>query len=61
MNRYKENTIIIRKGVELTEDEILRLEIEMIDLGRIIETDNLKYDDKGNLVVVYVQRLEFMD
>ena len=61
MNRFKENTIIIGKGVELIEDEILRLEIEIIDLERIIETDKLEYDDRRNLVVVYEQRLEFMD
>ena len=33
----------------------------MIDLGRIIKTDKLEWDDKGNLVVIYRQRLEFMD
>ena len=56
MNRFKENTIIIGKGVELTEDEILSLEIEMIELGRLIETDKLEYNDKGQLIVIYEQQ-----
>ena len=46
MNRFEENIIIIVKGVELIEDEILRLEIEMIELGRLIEIDKLEYNDK---------------
>ena len=53
MSRFKENTIIIGKGIHLTEEEILRLEIEMINLGRIIETDKLGHDSEGNLVVIY--------
>ena len=61
MNRFKENTIIIGKGVELTEDEILSLEIEMIELGRLIETDKLEYNDKGQLIVIYEQHIELMD
>ena len=42
MNRFEENTIIIGEGMELTEKEILRLEIEKIELGRLIETDKLE-------------------
>ena len=53
MNRFKENTIIVGKDIDLIEDEILRLEIEMINLGRIIETDKLGHDSEGNLVVIY--------
>ena len=60
MNRFDENTIIIGEGIELTE-EILRLEIEMIELGRSRETDKLEYNDKGQLVVIYEQHTEFMD
>ena len=47
MNRFEENTVNIGKGVELTEYEILSLEIEMIKLGRLIEIDKLEYNDKG--------------
>ena len=61
MNRFEENTIVIGKGVNLTEEEILRLEIEMIEFGRLIETDKLEYNDKGQLVVVYEQHIKFMD
>ena len=57
MNRIKENTVIIREGVELTKDKILRLEIEMIDLGRIMETDKLEYNNTGQLVVIYEQKI----
>ena len=42
MNRFEENTVITSDGIELTEDEILRLEIEKIELGRLIETDKLE-------------------
>ena len=42
MNRFKENTIIVGKDIDLIEDEILRLEIEMIILGRIIEIDKTR-------------------
>ena len=42
MNRFKENTIIVGKDIDLIEDEILRLEIEMINLGRIIEIDKTR-------------------
>ena len=37
MTRFQEETIIIGKGIGLTEDEILRFEIEMIDLERLLE------------------------
>ena len=36
MNRFSERKIVIGKGIELTEDEILRLEIEMIELWRLV-------------------------
>ena len=61
MNRFKENSVTIGEGIELTEDEILKLEIEMINLGRIIETYKLEYTDKGQLVVAYEPKIEFMD
>ena len=44
MNRFKEETVIIGRGIELTEDEILMLEIELIDLGRLEEIDQLEYN-----------------
>ena len=44
MTRFTEGTIIIGNGIELTEDEIPRLEIELIELGRILDTDKLDYD-----------------
>ena len=53
MTRFREEMIIIGKRIELTEDEILRLEIELIELGRILDTDKLDYDSSGNLIVVY--------
>ena len=33
----------------------------MIELGRLLETDRLDYDDVGNLVVKYEPIAEFMD
>ena len=53
MTRFAERTIIIGKGIELTEDEILRLEIELIELGRIMDTDELDYDSSGKFIIVY--------
>ena len=53
MSRFTEWTIIIRKGIELIEDEIPRLEVELIELGRILDTDELDYDSSGNFIVVY--------
>ena len=41
MIRFEEGTIIIGKGIELTEEEILRLEDELIQIGRLEETDYL--------------------
>ena len=61
MTRFEESTIVIGKWIELTEDEIPRLEIEMIELGRLLETNILDYDSSGNLVVKYNSMLEFMD
>ena len=53
MARFTEGTIIIGKGIELPEDEIPRLEIELIELGWILDTDELDYDSSGNFIVVY--------
>ena len=44
MTRVTEGTIIIGKGIELAEGEIPTLEIELIELGRILDTDELDYD-----------------
>ena len=61
MTRLSEGTVVIGKEIELTEDEVLRLEIKMIELGRLLETDRLDYDNVGNLVVRYKSMVEFMD
>ena len=61
MNRFEERTIVVGKSVELTEDEILRLEIEPIELERLLDTDQLEYDSLGNLVVRYEPIINFMD
>ena len=53
MTRFTEGTIIIGKRIKLTENEIPRLEIELIELGRILDTDELDYDSSGNFIVVY--------
>ena len=53
MTRFIEGMIIIGKRKELTEDQILRLEIELIELGRIFDIDKLNYDSSGNLIIVY--------
>ena len=60
MNRFEKGTIVIGKGIELTEDEILRLEIEMIKFERLLDTDRLGYDPIGNLVVKYESILDLM-
>ena len=39
MIRFEEGTIVIGKEIELTEHEILRLEIEMIELERLLDID----------------------
>ena len=61
MNRFEKNTIIIGKGIELTEDEILRLEKKMFESGRLIEIDKLEYNNEGQLIVIYKRHIEFMD
>ena len=61
MTRFTEETIMIGNWVELTEDEILRLEIELIELGRILDTNKLDYDSSGNLIVVYCSTSPLID
>ena len=61
MNRFSEGTIVIGKRIELTEDKVLKLEIEMIELGRLFKTDGLEYNSVGNLVVKYESMVKFMD
>ena len=41
MNRSSEKTIVIGIGIQSIEDKILRLEIELIELGRLIDTDRI--------------------
>ena len=53
MTRFTEGTMIIGKEIELTEDEVLRLEIELIELERMLYTNKLDYDSSVNLIVVY--------
>ena len=53
MTRFTKGTIIIGKRIELIEDEIPILEIELIELGRILDTNKLDYDSSVNLIVVY--------
>ena len=55
ITRFSEGTI------ELTKDEILRLEIKLIELGRLLEIYKLDYDNVGNLVVKYEPMVEFID
>ena len=61
MTRFIEGTIVVVKWIELTEDETLRLEIEMIEMGRLLETDRLEYDNIGSLVVKHEPIIKFMD
>ena len=61
MNRFKEGTVIIGRGIELTEEETLGLEIELIQLGRREETDQLEYNSFKDLIVKYEPILELMD
>ena len=61
MTRFSDGTIVVGKGIKLTEEEILRLEIEMIELGRLLKTDRLEYYNIGNLVVKLESIMEFMD
>ena len=61
MTRFIDGTIVIGKRIELTEDEILRLEIELIELLRMLDLDKLEYNPIGDLIVTYEPMLEFMD
>ena len=61
MNRFKEGTIIVGRGIELTEEEILKLEIELIQLGRLEDTSQLEYNSLKDLIVKYEPTLELMD
>ena len=61
MNRLKEGTVIVGRGIELMEEEILRLEIELIQLGRLEHTDQLEYNSFKDLIVKYEPILELMD
>ena len=61
MIRFEEGTIIIGKGIELTEEEILRLEDELIQIGRLEETDYLEYNLLRELIVKYEPILDLMD
>ena len=61
MTRFTEGTMIIGKEIELTEDEVLRLEIELIELERMLYTNKLDYDSSRNLIEVYEIMLEFID
>ena len=59
--RFKEGTIIVGRWTELTEEKILRLEIELIQLGRLEETNQLEYNPFQELIVKYKPTLELMD
>ena len=61
MNRFKEGTVIIGRGIDLIAEEILKLEIELIELGRFEETDQLEYNSSKDLIVKYEPILELMD
>ena len=61
MNRFKKGTIIVGKWIELTEEEVLRLEIELIQLERLEDTDYLEYNSSKELIVRYEPILELMD
>ena len=62
MTRFQEGIIVrLGKGIKLTENEIFRLEIKLIGLERLLETDRLDYDKERNLVVRYESMLESMD
>ena len=61
MNRFKEGTIIVGRRIELTEEEVLRLKIELIQLGRLEDTDWLEYNSSKELTVKYEPILELMD
>ena len=61
MNRLEEGTVIIGWGIELTKEEVLRLKIELIQLGRLEDTDCLEYNSSKELIVRYEPILELMD
>ena len=61
MDRFKVGTVIVGRGIELTEEEILRLEIELIQLGRLEDTDHQEYNSFKDLIVKYEPTLELMD
>lgn len=53
MTRLAKATVIIWINIELFEEEILRLEIEMIEKGHMLEIDKLGYNDNNELIVLY--------
>lgn len=59
MNRLPDKTIIIQSGIILSDEDILRLEIEMVDRGHLNVYDTLGYDENRNLVVCY-GKIQFM-
>ena len=61
MNIFKEGTIIVGRRIELTEEEILRLEIELIQLGRLEDIDWLEYNSFIDLIGKYEPTLKLMD
>ena len=61
MTRFKEGTVIVGKGIELIGEEILRLENELIQIGRLEETDYLEYNLLKELTVKYEPILDLMD
>lgn len=50
MNRLENQTVIIGKGIELTEEVLLRLETEMVELGQLLEVDILDKTSNGYIV-----------
>lgn len=60
MNRLPDKTIIIQSGIILSDEDILRLEIEMVDRGHLNVYDTLGYDENRNLVVCY-GKIQFHD
>ena len=61
MTRFEEGTVIAGKAIELTKEQILRLEIELIQIGRLEETDCLEYNLAKELIVRYEPILDLMD
>lgn len=58
MTRLPEGTIIVKRGISLLEEEILRLEIEMVERGHLDIYDTLGYDTERNLVIFYGEEEE---